>query len=356
MGGHKSNCGSSILTSGGIASRCRSPRRGVRHLVTPLSDLSPAASHRSSVRRSLVAALLGAVLLLTPLTMVVAAPDDIEEKKPQEAVNVHFFQMDEANFDANVFQPSGNAKQARTQIETKFKLQLDELNRACQLTEAQQQKLRLAASSDVKRFFDEVAEIRKKVNAGKLDQNAWNNIWQEIQPLRNKQATGLFGETSFFAKTIRKTLTEEQIAKYDAVNNERRRFRYRAAIEVALTSMESSVPLNHSQHDSIVKLLMDETQPPAAFGQYDQYVVMYQLERLPQTKLKPLLDEQQWKQLQLHLNQNRGMEQFLIQNGILPKENGEVKILKAKVRRLVMQAAPATPADAGEPANGAESK
>ena len=287
------------------------------------------------------------VLLLGPVSAQ-AAPDDVEPPK-QAAQALQQFQMDEANFDANVFQPSGNAKQARIQIETKLKLQLDELNRVCGLNDTQQQKLKLAASSDLKRYFDEVAAVRKKVKAGMIDQNAWNNIWQEIQPLRNKQSAGLFGDTSFFAKAVRKTLNDEQNAKYDAVQKERRRFRYRATIEVVMTNMESSVPLRRSQHEAIVKLLLDETQPPPTFGQYDMYLVMHQMGKIPEDKLKPLLDEQQWTQMQQQFNQYRGMEQFLIQNGLIPKEDGEVKVLKARVRRQLTQLD--VPANAAEPEN-----
>ena len=278
-----------------------------------------------------------------------AAPDDVEPPKEVAQENVHVFQMDEANFDANVFQPSGDPKQARTQIETKLKLQLEELNRVCGLSDPQKQKLKLAASSDIKRFFDEVGVIRKKVKAGKIDQNEWNNIWQEIQPLRVKQSTGLFGDTSFYAKSVRKTLTAEQFAKYEAIVNERRRFRYRASIEVILTNMETAIPLRHSQHDAIVKLLLEETQPPPTFGQYDQYLIMYQLGKLAESKIKPLLDEQQWGQLKVQINQNQGMEQFLIQNGLIPKEDGKVKVLKAKVRVIGVQLPAA--ADAAIPDN-----
>ena len=302
-----------------------------------------------------------ASVMLLMVTHGHAAPDDVEPPKQEAAVNVQVFQMDEANFDANVFQPSGNAKQARTQIETKLKLQLDEINRVCDLSETQKQKLKLAASSDVKRFFDEVAVLRKKVGKGQLDQNAWNNIWQEIQPLRTRQSAGLFGDSSFFAKTVRKTLNTEQLVKYEAVVNERRRFRYLASIEVVMTNMESSVPLHRSQHDAIVKLLMDESQPPSAFGQYDQYLIMYHLGRL-ESKIKPLVEESQWKQLQVQFNQYRGMEQFLIQNGLLPKEDGAIKVLKARVKRLIQPTEPveeaATPEPSGEakPASSPESQ
>jgi hypothetical protein len=293
-------------------------------------------------------ALIACSLVLLAARLIHAAPDDVEPPKQDVQLQVQMFQMDEANFDANVFQPTGNAKQARSQMETKLKLQLDEIHRVCELSESQKQKLKLAASSDVKRFFDEVAVLRKKVAGGKLDQNAWNNIWQEIQPLRNRQAAGLFGDNSFFAKTVKKTLTEEQLAKYEAVVNERRRFRYLASIEVVMTNLESSVPLHRSQHETIVKLLMEKTAAPSAFGQYDQYLVMYQLTTL-ESKLKPLLEEHQWKQMHAQFDQYRGMEQFLIQNGLLPKEDGAVKVLKARVKHLVVQGQPED--DLAKPAN-----
>jgi len=288
------------------------------------------------------------VVVLLGTLSAAAAPDDVEPPAVQNQAVNHFF-MNDDNFEANVFQPSGNAKQARIQIETKLKLQLNELNRICELNDAQKQKLKLAASSDMKRFFDEVESVRKKFKAGKQDQNAWNEVWQEISPLQMKMATGLFGDTSFFCKTIRKTLSDEQYAKYNSMVTERRRFRYKSSIETVITSFEDSVALNHTQHDAIVKLLLDETQPPASFGQYDVHVVMYQLARIPEAKLKAVLDERQWNQAQIHFNQYRGMEQFLIQNGLIPKEEAEVKVLKAKVRRQVTRAS--KPADAAEPEN-----
>jgi hypothetical protein len=280
-----------------------------------------------------------------------AAPDDIEPPKQEDQADGQKFQMDEASFDANVFQPSGNAKQARKQIETKLKLQLDELNRVCGLNDAQTHKLKLAGSSDIKRFFDEVSEVRKKVTLGMLNQNQWNQIWQDIQPIRTRQTKGLFGETSFYSKAVRKTLTDDQMARYDIVVNERRRFRYRASIEVAMTNLESAAPLRHSQHEAIVKLLLDETQPPPTFGEYDNYLIMHQLAKLSETRLKPLLDEPQWKQMEAQFNQARGMEQFLIQNGLLPKKEVDDILIMADVEQPAVQSEPAADAEIPENVN-----
>jgi hypothetical protein len=135
--------------------------------------------------------------------------------------------------------------------------------------------------------------------------------------------------------------------------NERRKFRYRASIEVAVTNLESTVPLRHTQHEAIVKLLLDETQPPPTFGQYDQYLVMHQLGKLAEPKLKPLLDERQWKLLEGQIQQYKGMEQFLIQNGLIPKEDDDLKArvtVKKRVPALDQQA------DADQPENQTREK
>ena len=284
----------------------------------------PTGSTRDStvVMRTLTVVLTISLFAVTP-SVGLGAVDDIVPAKQGVAVEDQMFQMDEANFDANVFQPSGNADQARIQMETKLKLQLSELNRVCELSDAQSHKLKLAASVDIKRFFGSVAVIRKKVKAGKINQQEWQEIWQEIQPLRTRQQAGLFGDSSFFAKSIRKTLNPEQLVKYEVLVNERRRFRYRASIAVAIVNLQNTVPLRRAQQQAIIKMLLEETQPPPVFGQYDQYLVMYQMARLPEEKFKPLFDEEQWKQLQVQFNQYRGMDQFLIQNGLIPKENGD---------------------------------
>lgn len=290
-------------------------------------------------------------LTLHPL-WAAAAPDDVEAKQaPAQAINQ--FVMNDENFEANVFQPSGNARQARISIENKLKLQLNEINRICQLDESQIQKLKLAASVDVKRFFDDVDVVRKKFKSGKHDQAAWNQVWQEIHPLQTKMAAGLFGEASFFFKSIRKTLSEEQYAKYDAVVTERRRFRYKCSIETSMVQFEDIVPLNHSQHEAIVRLLEEETEPPLVFGQYDHQAVMYQFSQIPEAKLKSILDERQWNLAQVQIVQNRGMEHFLIQNGIVAKgkANPDVKPPAATSRRKLVRAN--VPADAVKPENRA---
>ncbi len=251
------------------------------------------------------------------LRSVSAAPDDIEPVDPAAVQGE--FNIDESNFDQWIFQGNGNAVNGKERMKTRLNLQLAEIDRLCGLTTDQKEKLQLAARGDTKRFFDEVEVVRQKFLAVRQDQNAFGQIWQDIQPLQRRVSIGLHGETSLFHKALRRTLNPDQMDRYQNLLDERRRYRYRASIEVALASIEHSVPLKHSQHEAIVKLLLDETPTPTIFGQYDQYLILHHLSKLGEERVKPLLDERQWKLMSTNFEQVRGIEQMLIQQGILPK-------------------------------------
>lgn len=252
---------------------------------------------------------------------VVAAPDDIvAPQTPLQNPQVRNFVMDDSNFDANVFNPYGGAKQAQASLQNKLKLQIDELNQVCGLNEQQIKKMYLAASTDMKRLFDDVETVRKKYKASNQDQNAWNEIWREIQPLQLRMSAGLFGETSYFAKTVHSLLDEDQRNRYQALLAERRAYRYAARIEETVTYLDGLFPLTSPQRLALIQLLKDETKPPAVFGPNDHWVVKFQLSTLPAEKLQSVLDERQRRLMQAHLDQFRGMKQMLINQGVLPQE------------------------------------
>lgn len=262
------------------------------------------------------------LFLLAALMQPVAAVESVDDFEPDPAAEANNngngrFMVEEANFDQWVFQGSNNAEAGRARIKSQLKMRIDELVRICGLDESQQRKLTLAGQGDIKRFNDQVEVVRKKFLLVKNDQNKFNQIWQEINPLQQKQAAGLFGESSMFAKILKKTLTEEQQSKHRTVENERRRYRYRAAIEVALINQEGTLALRGDQHDALVKLLLEETQPPLVFGQQDGYYINYAMSKLPQAKLKPLFDKRQWAQVQQQMNQGRSLEAHLAQNGVI---------------------------------------
>lgn len=293
-------------------------------------------------------------LLTLPIILLAsfafAADEDDDDPAAAAQVNRGFF-VQEENFDQWIFQGSGNAAVGKARIESSVKMKLAELRRVCDLTEAQSKKLSLAARGDMRQFLEDVEVVRQKFLKVRNDQNAFNQIWQEINPLQQRQAAGLFGESSFFAKTVRNTLTREQQEKYQVVLDDRRRFRYQAAVEVALHNLSNTIALRHDQHEAMFKLIIKETQPPLTFGSYDQYFVFYSLAKLPNAKLKPLLDDRQSKLLQPHLQQGRAMESTLMQYGMIEPPKG--RILKS-VRTFLPDANDHSEAPAATKADAAQ--
>ncbi|MBI3865176.1 MAG: hypothetical protein HY290_25150 [Planctomycetia bacterium] len=264
-----------------------------------------------------------------------AAADDDDEPPPADVPADGGAVIDESIVDQLIFrenrakggfQQLGNPGGGRARVESQLKALLDELVQTCELNEDQQKRLALAARGDIKRFFERIEEVRKKVRAARNDQNQAQTVWQEVSPLQQQFSRGLFGDESLFAKTVRKTLSEDQQAKYRAALLDRRRIGYRAAIDASLARLGNGVVLKREQQAALKKLLLDETQPPLIFGQYDQQLVLLRLSQLPAAKLREVLDKGQWKQLRPHLLQASGTEDYLAQFGVVegPKPNSPV--------------------------------
>ena len=279
---------------------------------------------------------------------VVSGADDDDERPPAEDAQANGRAAHEAQFDQWIFQANvrvlvlrGNgrvaensvAASARVQVDSQLKVRLDELMRDCHLNEAQQRKLALAGRGDIKRFFDQVEEVRKKFLAVRNDQDRLNQVWQEIGPLQQQFSSGLFGEQSLFAKVQRTTLTEEQQAKYQAALLVRRRSDYDVAIAKVLPTL--GIGLRQEQCDSLRKLLVNETPPPLLFGQHDSQVVMFGLSKVPTAKLKGVLDKEQWKQLQPILLNASAMEDQLAQLGVIEEPKPNSGVIVKSVRTVV---------------------
>lgn len=259
------------------------------------------------------------------------AQDDGEGGAPRPAAvdRVNRAAMDEAQLDRLIFANLGlgNADVARDRLESHLTLRVEDLDRACRLTPAQQKKLLLAGRGDIKHFFDRVEEVKKKYTAEK-DVNLqirFQQIWREIQPMRSIVQSGLFGEGSIYAKAARAMLTPEQAAKYEAVVRDRLLYRYWARVDLTLELLNNEVGFTDDQRQQLLRLLREETRPPRQLGQRDYYVVLYQLSRIPEAKLRAVFEDAQWRFLQRQLEQGRPLETFLKQNGFVPGDEPEAK-------------------------------
>jgi hypothetical protein len=129
----------------------------------------------------------------------------------------------------------------------------------------------------------------------------------------------MLGPTSLFAKVVHQVLTPEQKEEFEAAEAERRKTRHAAKVRLFVAILERSCPLKSSQRDAIVELLLKETRPALRSSEYDWYVVIVQAAKIPDKKLKPILDPAQMKYVKKITDQARGMEGTLKQMGVLPK-------------------------------------
>lgn len=281
---------------------------------------------------------LGAILV-GPVAS--GADDDIDD--PVEGVQKVPVVTEDSTVDQFIFEEnlgqirirSGKAATTRKRINLQLNEKLFEIWEVCELNEAQMQKLSLAARGDITRFFDRVEQVRRKYLEAKNDQNRMNEIWPEISSLRQQLARGLFGNKSMFAKTLRRTLTEEQQANYQAMLLDQRRTRYKAAIEETLCKIGDGIVLSPEQIEALQKLLLEQTQPPLLFGQDDRSVVMLRLSQLPRTKLKEVLGKSHWKSLQLQLLLGSGHEDTLVQNGVIEEPKPTAPVIVRSVRTVI---------------------
>jgi hypothetical protein len=252
------------------------------------------------------------------------AEDDEEEPEPgggQVEPNVVRFNVDESNLDQWVFNNNGmsnGAQGARSRLESQLAVRVDEVDRVCGLSDAQKKKLLLAGRGDVKRFFDRVEEARKLLRLVKNDQQKFQEFYSKVvQPLRSSLTTGLFHESSLFAKTLARTVDESQARHYGDLRREHRAFRYRADVELAVRMIDDAVGLKAEQRQKLIEAILKETRPPRHNGgSYFYQALLYRVAKIDKT-IRPIFNDDQWKTFSHQLDQARRLEQYLRQNGFL---------------------------------------
>jgi hypothetical protein len=238
----------------------------------------------------------------------------------------------EENFDQWVF--GGRTVAAtRGRLDSQLAIRIEAVAQVGELTDAQRQKFQLAGRGDIRRFLDRVEEQRKKFLLVRKDQNKIGELWQEIQPLQMTINAGLHGDGSLFAKTLKTILAAEPYARYEEAERERRVFHYRARVELVVGLLDDVLALGDERRRNLVDLVVNETRIPRSFGQYDHYVVLLQMSRLPEERLKMVFDASQWRRFDRQRRQFQGMEPFLKQNGFLPDSRDDAQEMPATGRR-----------------------
>jgi hypothetical protein len=269
------------------------------------------------------------------------AEDEAEQKDAVQLPRAAVF--NEAQFDQWLFGNLGtvNAGVARNKLDALLTLSVEDLGRTCGLEPLQKKKLLLAGRGDIKRYFDRVEETRKKFQSVKNNQNQLGLMWQDIQVLQTA-FQGIFDEGSIFAKSLKSTLSPEQVVGHEKVVRDRLFYRYQARVDLTMEMLNNNVGFTDAQRERLVKLLLEEIRPPKRLGQNDYYAILYLIGTLPETKVKLIFEEGQYRSLKQQLDQARGMGMWLKQNGFVPADGDASKPVVANpIRdRVVIPAIP----------------
>jgi hypothetical protein len=274
-----------------------------------------------SARFVLAVAIAGWAVMLTFWGAAVRAGDD-DDLTDQDAPAVRHQEIEIIQAQPADESKLGNRKNdpANQKLHRLLTQKVLDVAHAARLTETQRQRLLLAGQGDIVRLDDRVDKFRARYQAGpptqELEQEADRENRRTSLDLRGR----LFADGSLFEKTLRKTLTAEQFARYETIDQKRRAFQHRAGVHMTVLRLSTALGLSDDQWKGLEQLLLKQTHPAQIIG--EPYPAAYfnivyrQMRQIPEEKLKPLLEPWQWRTLQKKLANGPGFGPLLEQNGI----------------------------------------
>ena len=200
--------------------------------------------------------------------------------------------------------------QGRTQtqftnnIRAQADLEVQSIDRICDLDDRQVEKLRVAADADVVRFLRDCSNTRLHLVEMGIELNPrmgiQQEVWQLISPLAVRAQSGLLDDGSLFQKVVRHALRESQRTQYETVQAESQRRRLHAATRMNVADLENSMPLLEVQRKRLLQLLDEvELEPQnrgvqrAVLQQMEGYIGYVKLLHVDKAELVEFLDEHQ---------------------------------------------------------------
>lgn len=229
--------------------------------------------------------------------------------------------LSEQEFNQLVFRES-ERDAARKQLELKLERQLWILDRLCQLTESQQQKLWLAGQGDIKRFFDRVSAVERQLEtSGATRKEFDNNRFFPLEQLHREFVADLFDDVSLFRKVLDRTLTPAQVARLERREQEQTDPQFYAAVRSYLLSTEKAIELTAAQYEALENLLVESLPRSGMATQYQNYLIAYRVSKIPEERFAAILNEPQLKALQSTFTHARALEPFLRRQGWVEEED-----------------------------------
>lgn len=230
------------------------------------------------------------------------------------------FQVDRSTIESWIFQRQNGSEQAKKSLAAQIDLKIEAIKSIVQLSEQQVIQLRLAGEGDIKRFYDAVLEVYRKVDDMEMNQNAINEAYQLTTPLQQKLASGLFDDQSLMHKVLRGTLSTEQITALETSEKRRREQIIGTLVRGYLATVDQMIPMSVKQMEQLTEILRERTAKDKLTGEYGIYVVGYRLAKVPEDDLGEILQPVQLKALRQMGNQMEGIAGFLRQQGMIMDE------------------------------------
>ena len=195
---------------------------------------------------------------------------------------------------------------ANGRLDERLNVKLDWIGASCGISKEQTKKLQIAGRRDIKRFLDEMREMKRQYRRVKSDPIQFAKLQKQLADIQTSSAADMFGEASFLSKMLHRTLSEAQSVAYAKAMEESRAFEHRAAVEQAVQFCDLAIGLNDDQRRKLTELFLCETRQMKRKESSElslQFMMVLQTAKLSREKLKPIFDDAQWEVMSALLKQ-----------------------------------------------------
>jgi hypothetical protein len=225
-------------------------------------------------------------------------------------------QVSEASIEKLVFGDARGVNAVVEKLEATLRIKVDEWCRLCGANDVQRAKLELAGRVDIGRFLERVDDLKRQAPNASSAARA-NDLYQKAERLRMSLSAGFFDDDSMFTKTARNVISRKQVVRAERVS---KAAQHRAQIAPSVALLKDDLKLTDLQAQALVDLLLAETLPPRRPGAFSYPVTLFEMQRLSESQLKPLFNDQQWDLLKRQFDQVKWLQPQLKQEGFL-REN-----------------------------------
>lgn len=197
---------------------------------------------------------------------------------------------------------------------------IQDINRVCQLTDQQMQKLEMVGERDQAEWMkhksapDQVNGIRV-LRVVRYDE-------EQINASNKMRLAGLTAD-SFFVKSIPSILTDPQIVRL----KEFRRTQLSKCTAAAIKDLRKFGSISDEQAEQLEQILIDSNLNTFPFGKdviepslAERNLMLYQLSLVAEEKVKPILTAEQWIHLEPRLVKFRSFEKPLKDRNLIPSD------------------------------------